>query len=142
MRLHTTILLTVTLIACSACASPSELWWGMFGQKIEEDVSALPDGVHTLHYSKSTPYPHWGGRKWGRGMVKDGEMTGYDLDLIRRVADAVSVPVIAAGGARDKNDLKAAVKDAGASAAAAGAMFVFQGKHRAVLISYPGSKER
>ena len=76
MRLRTTILLTVTLIACSACASPSELWWGMFGQKIEEDVSALPDGVHTLHYSKSTPYPHWGGRKWGRGMVKDGEMAG------------------------------------------------------------------
>ncbi len=73
---------------------------------------------------------------------RDGEMTGYDLDLIKRVADAVSVPVIAAGGARDRDDLKAAVTDAGASAAAAGAMFVFQGKHRAVLISYPGSKER
>ncbi len=73
---------------------------------------------------------------------KDGEMTGYDLDLIKRVADAVSVPVIAAGGACDRDDLKAAVTDAGASAAAAGAMFVFQGKHRAVLISYPGSKER
>ena len=73
---------------------------------------------------------------------KDGEMTGYDLELIKRVSDAVTVPVIAAGGARDKDDLKAAVQDAGASAAAAGAMFVFQGKHRAVLISYPGSKER
>lgn len=73
---------------------------------------------------------------------KDGEMTGYDLDLIKRVADAVSVPVIAAGGARDKADLKAAIVDGGASAAAAGAMFVFQGKYRAVLISYPGSKER
>lgn len=73
---------------------------------------------------------------------KDGEMTGYDMDLIKRVADAVSVPVIAAGGARDKDDLKAAITDGGASAAAAGAMFVFQGKHRAVLISYPGSKER
>lgn len=73
---------------------------------------------------------------------KDGEMTGYDIDLIRRVANGVSVPVIAAGGARDKNDLNAAVEDAGASASAAGAMFVFQGKHRAVLISYPGSKER
>lgn len=73
---------------------------------------------------------------------KDGEMTGYDMDLIRRVADTVSVPVIAAGGARDKDDLKAAIEDAGASASAAGAMFVFQGKHRAVLISYPGSKER
>lgn len=73
---------------------------------------------------------------------KDGEMTGYDLELIKRVSDAVTVPVIAAGGARDKDDLKAAVQYAGASAAAAGAMFVFQGKHRAVLISYPGSKER
>lgn len=73
---------------------------------------------------------------------KDGEMTGYDLDLIKRVADAVLVPVIAAGGARSKVDLKAAISDAGASASAAGAMFVFQGKHRAVLISYPGSKER
>lgn len=73
---------------------------------------------------------------------KDGEMTGYDMDLIKRVADSVSVPVIAAGGARNVRDLKAAISDAGASASAAGAMFVFQGKHRAVLISYPGSKER
>lgn len=73
---------------------------------------------------------------------RDGEMCGYDLDLIKRVADAVSVPVIAAGGARNKDDLKAAISEAGASAAAAGAMFVFQGKHRAVLISYPGSKDR
>jgi cyclase len=73
---------------------------------------------------------------------KDGEMSGYDLDLIRRIAEAVAVPVIAAGGARNKDDLKAAIDDGGASAAAAGAMFVFQGKHRAVLISYPGSKDR
>ena len=73
---------------------------------------------------------------------KDGEMTGYDFDLIQRVARAVSVPVIAAGGAKDKSDLKAAIESAGASAAAAGAMFVFQGKHRAVLISYPSSRER
>lgn len=73
---------------------------------------------------------------------KDGEMTGYDLDLIRRVSSAVSVPVIAAGGARNVNDLKSAISDAGASASSAGAMFVFQGKHRAVLISYPSTKER
>jgi cyclase len=73
---------------------------------------------------------------------RDGEMIGYDLDLIKRVADAVSVPVIAAGGARNLDDLKAAILEAGAQAAAAGAMFVFQGKHRAVLISYPGPKER
>lgn len=73
---------------------------------------------------------------------KDGEMTGYDLDLIRSITEAVSVPVIAAGGARNKDDLKAVIDDGGASAAAAGSMFVFQGKHRAVLISYPGPKDR
>jgi len=73
---------------------------------------------------------------------RDGEMTGYDLDLIRRVAGAVSVPVIAAGGAGNLGDLRSAISDAGASASAAGAMFVFQGKHRAVLISYPSAKER
>jgi cyclase len=73
---------------------------------------------------------------------RDGTMTGYDLDLIRRVSGAVTVPVIAAGGAQNVGDLRSAISDAGASASAAGAMFVFQGKHRAVLISYPGSKDR
>lgn len=73
---------------------------------------------------------------------RDGEMTGYDLDLIRRIAATVSVPVIATGGASSIEDLKAAVIKAGASAAGAGALFVFQGKHRAVLITYPSSDQR
>ena len=73
---------------------------------------------------------------------RDGEMTGYDQDLVKRVAKAVSVPVIAAGGASSVADMRATVTDAGASAAAAGAMFVFQGKHRAVLITYPTASER
>lgn len=75
-------------------------------------------------------------------IAKDGEMTGYDLDLIRRVSAAVEVPVIAVGGAGSIDDLKSAIADAGASASAAGAMFVFQGKHRAVLISYPNFENR
>lgn len=73
---------------------------------------------------------------------RDGELTGYDLDLVRRIASSVDVPVIAAGGASSVTDLKAAVTDAGASAAAAGALFVFQGKHRAVLITYPSADDR
>jgi len=68
---------------------------------------------------------------------RDGEMTGYDIDLIRSVSSSVSVPVIAAGGARGVYDFKEVIVTGGASAAAAGAVFVFQGKHRAVLISYP-----
>jgi imidazole glycerol-phosphate synthase subunit HisF len=52
----------------------------------------------------------------------------------------VTVPVIACGGARDLADLAAVIQH-GASAAAAGSLFVFQGKLRAVLISYPSSEE-
>lgn len=67
---------------------------------------------------------------------RDGTGKGYDLELVRKVAASVSVPVVACGGANEVNDLKS-VLDAGASAAAAGSMFVFNGKHRAVLITYP-----
>ena len=67
---------------------------------------------------------------------RDGTMQGYDLELIDRVAHAVSIPVVACGGAGSVADLGSAVQH-GASATAAGSMFVFQGKHRAVLITYP-----
>lgn len=72
---------------------------------------------------------------------RDGKMQGYDLDLVRTVSDAVGVPVIASGGAGSVDDLASAVNVGGASAAAAGSLFVFQGPHRAVLIHYPDSRE-
>ena len=67
---------------------------------------------------------------------RDGAQAGYDLDLVGRVSAAVSVPIVACGGAGQLADFRRAV-DAGASAAAAGSMFVFHGRHRAVLITYP-----
>ncbi len=72
---------------------------------------------------------------------RDGTMQGYDTDLIRKVANEVSIPVVACGGAGNINDLAQAVKVGGASAAAAGSMFVFHGPHRAVLINYPTQEE-
>ena len=72
---------------------------------------------------------------------RDGLMTGYDLDLIKQVARAVSVPVVACGGCGTLFDMKNAIIEGGASAAAAGSMFVFQGPRRAVLISYPSREE-
>lgn len=71
---------------------------------------------------------------------RDGEMQGYDLTLLKQVASSVSVPVIASGGAGHLEHFRGAV-DAGASAVAAGAFFVFHGKHKAVLISYPPRKQ-
>lgn len=67
---------------------------------------------------------------------RDGTRKGYDLPLIEAVSKAIDVPVVACGGAGDVADLRKAV-DAGASAAAAGSLFVFKGPHRAVLINYP-----
>ena len=71
---------------------------------------------------------------------RDGTYAGYDLDLLKRVSEAVSIPVIACGGASGVEDFSLAVK-AGASAVAAGSLFVFQRPHRAVLISYPSQRE-
>lgn len=71
---------------------------------------------------------------------RDGTGSGYDLELIEKVSGAVSIPVVAVGGANSLQDFKTAVVH-GASAVAAGSMFVFQGPHRAVLISYPQQKD-
>lgn len=68
---------------------------------------------------------------------RDGTWKGYDLDLIRLVAEAVSVPVVACGGAGSLADCGMAVSQAKASAAAAGSMFVFQKQGCGVLIRYP-----
>lgn len=68
---------------------------------------------------------------------RDGMMAGYDLPLIRSVTQNVNVPVVACGGAGTIEHLSQGVNEGGASAVAAGSMFVFYGKHRAVLINYP-----
>ncbi|MHC1703825.1 MAG: AglZ/HisF2 family acetamidino modification protein [Tenuifilaceae bacterium] len=72
---------------------------------------------------------------------KDGTMEGFDIELIKSVSQAVSVPVIACGGAGSMNDFKEAFKNGSAAAVAAGSFFVFHGKRRAVLITYPSYAE-
>jgi cyclase len=73
-------------------------------------------------------------------MDRDGTLQGYDTKLIAEVVNAVSIPVVVCGGAGNLQHLKEALA-VGASAAAAGSMFIYQGRHRAVLISYPSSAE-
>jgi imidazole glycerol-phosphate synthase subunit HisF len=70
-------------------------------------------------------------------IAHEGTSRGYDMRLVRAVAEAVTVPVIANGGASSVADFAAAVQSGHASAVAASSMFVYQGKHRAVLISFP-----
>ena len=72
---------------------------------------------------------------------RDGTLSGYDVELLRRVSDSVGIPVVALGGAGSIDDFAAAVRDGGAAAVAAGSLFVFHGKHRAVLITYPSQTD-
>lgn len=71
---------------------------------------------------------------------RDGCRSGMDLDLIRHVAGRLRVPLVALGGAGEARHLSEALR-AGASAVASGSAFVFIGKLRAVLVTYPDAEE-
>jgi len=72
---------------------------------------------------------------------RDGMQEGYDIELIKMICDAVKIPVIAVGGAGGYQHFSEAVNIGGASAVAAGSLFVFIGNNRAVLINYPDNEE-
>ena len=72
---------------------------------------------------------------------RDGSWEGYDLELVSSVAAAVGVPVIALGGAGSVEDLGRAVNQAGASAVSAGSLFVYHGRRRGILITFPTQQE-
>jgi cyclase len=72
---------------------------------------------------------------------RDGTLSGYDIKLMKSVVDIVSIPVIACGGAGSLDDFKKVKDEANISAVSAGSFFVFHGKHKAVLITYPHYKK-
>ncbi len=72
----------------------------------------------------------------------DGVMQGYDISLIESVRNKCSMPITVLGGAGSLNDIKKIINKFKIIGAAAGSLFVFNGKYRAVLISYPNRQER
>jgi len=68
---------------------------------------------------------------------RDGVMQGYDLELASHVKRVLNVPVTFLGGAGSLADLGELIQRLGVVGAAAGSLFVFKGKYRAVLINYP-----
>lgn len=72
----------------------------------------------------------------------DGVMTGYDLEMCDKVRELTEVPLTFLGGAGSYDDLKALVDRFGVIGAAAGSIFVFKGKYKAVLIQYPLPEEK
>ncbi|MDF2544309.1 MAG: imidazoleglycerol phosphate synthase, cyclase subunit [Herbinix sp.] len=72
---------------------------------------------------------------------RDGTMQGYDINLVKQISQSVNIPVIACGGAKDITDLHHVLNDGGAHAAAAGSMFVYFGRKKAVLINFPSEMD-
>jgi len=84
----------------------------------------LPTGKHPVEWAVEM-------EKRGAGEIlltsitNDGAMCGYDLELVKQVSEAVNIPVIASGGAKEYADMYRALTDGKASAVAAASIFHF-----------------
>tara|TARA_B100002052_G_scaffold299170_1_gene335898 strand:- start:1931 stop:2692 length:762 start_codon:yes stop_codon:yes gene_type:complete len=72
----------------------------------------------------------------------DGTMKGFDIKLAELVRNLCSMPITILGGAKDLLDIKNLISKFKVIGASAGSLFVFKGKYKAVLISYPNRDER
>jgi cyclase len=118
------------------------------------DVKKTSSNQYLVYtHSGKTP-TRWTPVDWARKVVElgagelfvnsidnDGTMEGYDLNVLKEISANVNIPVIACGGAGNLNHFRDAIKTGGASAVAAGSFFVFHGKFRSVLITYPTAEE-
>ena len=73
---------------------------------------------------------------------QDGVMKGYDLNLIDKIAETVSIPLTVLGGAGSLSDMEKVIDKHGVIGVAAGSLFVFKGPYKAVLINYPNQIEK
>ncbi|MDA9634453.1 AglZ/HisF2 family acetamidino modification protein [Pseudomonadota bacterium] len=76
-----------------------------------------------------------------QSISKDGTMEGYDLELLKSISDAVTIPTVALGGAGNFSDFQSAYRLGRVNGIAAGSFFVYQGRNKGVLINYPSSED-
>ena len=109
-------------------------------------------GVFTHNGTQKTSYEpselatkleeHGAGEIVVNSIDRDGVMEGYDLELISQVRGATSLPITVLGGAGSLEDITNLIRSYGIIGAAAGSLFVFKGRYRAVLINYPSPDEK
>jgi cyclase len=105
------------------------------GYKVFRDNGTKATGLNPVEWVKEL-------EAWGAGEIiinsitNDGTYKGYEIPLIEMVTKATNIPIVALGGASETSDFVKAIS-AGASAVAAGSMFIFKRPHQAVLVTYP-----
>lgn len=73
---------------------------------------------------------------------QDGVMKGYDMNLIDKIAESISIPLTVLGGGGSLADIEKVIDKHGIIGVAAGSLFVFKGPYKAVLINYPSQDEK
>jgi len=119
---------------------------------VKKDSSGNTYGVFTHNGKRGTRFSplelarvaeqHGAGELVVNSIDRDGMMTGYDLELAAQVRDSVSLPMTILGGAGSLSDIAELIRAFGTVGAAAGSLFVFKGRLRAVLISYPNRDDK
>mgnify|MGYP001457606753 CR=1 FL=1 len=67
----------------------------------------------------------------------DGTLRGYDISLAKNIRSKINTPITFLGGASSYEDMSSMINEVGVVGLAAGSLFVFKGKYKAVLINYP-----
>lgn len=111
--------------------------WGK--NKIYTHSGSKIQQIDLLEYLKKVE-EYGAGEIFINSIDRDGMMNGYDIELIKHISGKIKIPLVVCGGAGSIEDFSKAIHG-GASAVAAGSMFVFHGKHKAVLLTYPNINE-
>lgn len=105
-------------------------------QQVYTEAGSRSTGLDPVRWAQQME-AYGAGELMVTAIEQDGMMQGYDLSLIKSIATAVRIPVVASGGAGKLSDFKAAIDQSYASAIAAGSLFVYHGSRKGILVNYP-----
>jgi cyclase len=154
--------LGVEKVALSAAAVEDPLLIGRIAEEVGSQSVVVVLDVKNSLFGKQEVWTHNGSKNSGKSPIdlakeaerlgageiiinsidNDGQMKGYNLKLARSIREAIRLPMSVLGGAGSLQDISDLIKACGVVGASAGSLFVFKGKYRAVLISYPSGEQK
>ena len=111
-----------------------------FGRRVVFSHAGVSHNFKSVKDAVSSAVNIGAGEVFVNCVTNDGELSGMDKDLIIDLNNSLSVPVVGCGGLKDLSEVQE-LFTAGVDAVAGGAFFVFKGKQRGILISYPNNNQ-
>ena len=114
----------------------------LFGKELIYSLNGRTAHKYNLEHFAKLMEQNGAGELIVQSIEKDGMMTGYDKELVKKITDYVTVPVVALGGAGNYNHLKDMYSFCKVRGIGSGSTFIYQSDMKGVLINYPTSKEK